>query len=115
MPRSRPAIADGFRSTRRQLWTSAGDGVHCITPDGDLIGKIPVPEKVANVVFGGPKRNRLFICGSTSLYAIYVNGKALSGPEQSLPAPKLTTRSPDRMPSRAAAPARLTDIALAAS
>ena len=52
--------------------TSAGDGVHCYLPDGALIGKILVPEVVANVCFGGLKRNRLFICGTTSLYAVYV-------------------------------------------
>ncbi|MBM7785399.1 SMP-30/gluconolactonase/LRE family protein [Tenggerimyces flavus] len=65
---------DGFRfdSTGR-LWTSAGDGVHCYSPDGRLIGKIKVPEAVANVVFGGPKRNRMFICGSTSLYSVVLS------------------------------------------
>jgi gluconolactonase len=68
---------DGFRSDDAgRIWTSAGDGVHCYDPDGTLIGKILVPEVVANVVFGGPKRNRLYICGTTSLYAILlpVNG-----------------------------------------
>ena len=56
--------------------TSAADGVHCYEPDGTLIGKIKVPEVVANVVFGGPKRNMLYICGTTSLYAVrlMVNG-----------------------------------------
>jgi gluconolactonase len=67
-------LFDGFRlDTKGNVWTSAGDGVHCYTPDGALIGKIRVPEVVANVCFGGPKRNRLFICGTTSLYSIYVN------------------------------------------
>ncbi len=62
---------DGFRfDTEDRIWTSAGDGVHCITLDGDLIGKVKVPEGVANVVFGGAKRNRLFICGTTSLYSV---------------------------------------------
>ena len=68
---------DGFRLDETgRIWTSAGDGVHCYDPDGTLIGKVLVPEAVANVVFGGPKRNRLFICGTTSLYAILtqVNG-----------------------------------------
>ncbi|HEX2137398.1 MAG TPA: SMP-30/gluconolactonase/LRE family protein, partial [Microvirga sp.] len=46
--------------------------VHCYDPDGTLIGKILVPEVVANLVFGGPKRNRLYICGTTSLYATFV-------------------------------------------
>jgi gluconolactonase len=44
-------------------------------PDGVLIGKVRVPEVAANVCFGGPKRNRLFICATTSLYAIYVNAQ----------------------------------------
>ena len=62
---------DGFRfDTGGRIWTSAGDGVHCITLEGDLIGKVKVPEGVANVVFGGFKRNRLFICGTTSLYSV---------------------------------------------
>lgn len=62
---------DGFRfDTEGRIWTSAGDGVHCITMEGQLIGKVLIPEGVANVVFGGAKRNRLFICGTSSLYSI---------------------------------------------
>jgi gluconolactonase len=70
-------LFDGFRLDEAgRIWTSAGDGVHCYESDGTLIGKILVPEAVANVVFGGPKRNRLYICATTSLYAIMlpVNG-----------------------------------------
>jgi gluconolactonase len=70
-------LFDGFRlDIDGRIWTSAGDGVHCYDPDGTLIGKVRVPETVANVAFGGPKRNRLYICATTSLYAIYltVNG-----------------------------------------
>jgi gluconolactonase len=64
---------DGFRlDVDGRIWTSAGDGVHCYDPDGTLIGRVAVPETVANVVFGGLKRNRLYICGTTSLYAIMV-------------------------------------------
>jgi gluconolactonase len=73
-------LFDGFRlDVAGRIWTSAGDGVHCFEPDGTLIGKILIPELVANVAFGGPKRNRLFICGTTSLYATYltVSGVAL--------------------------------------
>jgi gluconolactonase len=67
-------VFDGFRlDDTGRLWAGAGDGVHCLDPDGTLIGKLLVPEAVANVVFGGPKRNRLFICGSTSLYSILLN------------------------------------------
>jgi gluconolactonase len=62
---------DGFRfDDTGRIWTSAGDGVHCYDPDGTLLGKVLVPEGVANVVFGGAKRNRLFICGTTSLYSV---------------------------------------------
>jgi len=64
---------DGFRVDRSgRIWTSAGDGVHCYDADGSLIGKILIPEMVANVTFGGTKLNRLFICGTTSLYSMYV-------------------------------------------
>jgi gluconolactonase len=62
---------DGFRFDEEgRLWAAAGDGVHCYDPDGTLLGKVLVPETVANVVFGGPRRNRLFICATTSLYAV---------------------------------------------
>lgn len=74
-------LFDGFRcDTQGHVWTSAGDGVHCYTPAGQLIGKILVPEVVANVTFGGPKRNRLYICGTTSLYAIYLNAEGANWP-----------------------------------
>lgn len=68
---------DGLRlDSEGRIWTSAGDGVHCYHPDGTLIGKILVPEVVSNVCFGGPKRNYLYICGTTSLYGVRlaVNG-----------------------------------------
>ena len=62
---------DGFRlDADGRIWSSAGDGVHCYDADGTLLGKILVPEVVANVVFGGPKRNHLFICATTSVYAV---------------------------------------------
>ena len=73
-------LYDGFRlDVHGNLWLSAGDGVHCHASDGSLLGKIRIPESVANVCFGGPKLNRLFICGTTSLYSIYVtaNGSKL--------------------------------------
>jgi gluconolactonase len=69
-------IFDGLRiDTSGNIWLSAPDGVHCYDPDGLLLGKILVPEVVANLCFGGLKRNRLFICGTTSLYAVYVNAQ----------------------------------------
>ncbi|MCG8492353.1 MAG: SMP-30/gluconolactonase/LRE family protein, partial [Sneathiellales bacterium] len=62
-------VFDGFRlDTQGRIWTSAKDGVHCYHPDGTLLGKIFIPEEVSNVCFGGPRRNRLFITASTSVY-----------------------------------------------
>jgi len=70
-------LYDGLRvDARGNLWLSAGDGVHCHSSDGALLGKVRVPETVANVCFGGAKLNRLFICGTTSLYAVYLNTRA---------------------------------------
>jgi gluconolactonase len=68
-----PGMADGLRvDVNGNVWTSAGDGIHCYAPDGSFLGKILIPEPVSNLTFGGPKRNRLFITATTSLYAVYV-------------------------------------------
>lgn len=71
---------DGVRADiDGNIWASAGwtgygyDGVHIYAPDGELIGQILLPETTANLTFGGPKRNRLFMTASQSLYAVYVN------------------------------------------
>ena len=67
-------VFDGFRfDTEGRIWTSAADGVHCLGTEGNLIGKVRIPEMVANVCFGGAKKNRLFICGTTSLYSVFLN------------------------------------------
>ncbi|MDZ7937091.1 MAG: SMP-30/gluconolactonase/LRE family protein [Rhodoferax sp.] len=72
-------LYDGLRvDAHGNLWLSAGDGVHCHSSDGTLLGKIRIPEVVANLCFGGPKLNRLFICGTTSLYSVYLNTCAKS-------------------------------------
>jgi len=65
-------LFDGFRvDTEGRIWTSAGDGVHVYDNEGTLLGKILVPETVGNVTFGGTKRNRLYICGTTSIYSFF--------------------------------------------
>jgi gluconolactonase len=67
------SLFDGLRlDVEGNVWTSAGDGVRVHAPDGAHLGTVRVPERVANVCFGGAKRNRLFICATTSLYAIMV-------------------------------------------
>ena len=72
---------DGFRiDVNGNLWTSTHAGVECYAPEGTLLGRINVPEMVANVTFGGKRRNRLFITATTSLYAIYVNTTGVQRP-----------------------------------
>ena len=67
-------LYDGLRvDVHGNLWLSAGDGVHCHAPDGTLLGKILIPESVSNLCFGGAKLNRMFICGTSSLYSVYLN------------------------------------------
>lgn len=64
---------DGFRvDTDGRIWTSAGEAVHCYQADGELIGRVLMPERVSNLVFGGYKRNRLFITATSSLYSLLV-------------------------------------------
>ena len=76
-----PGIPDGFRvDALGHLWVSAWDGVQCFSPDGTLLGKIRVPEVVANVAFGGPRNNRLFITATTSVYAVFLNTRGLRYP-----------------------------------
>lgn len=72
-------VADGIRCDEDgNVWAAMGwvgdgyDGVHCFAPDGTRIGQIRMPEIISNVCFGGSKRNRLFMTGSTSLYAVYL-------------------------------------------
>ncbi len=68
------------------LWSSVGwagagvDGVHCLTPDGELIGRIHLPEPCSNLCFGGVKKNRLFMTCSQSLYSLYVEAVGSQSP-----------------------------------
>jgi gluconolactonase len=69
-----PGLADGFRvDVHGFIYTSSEDSVQVYHPDGTRIGRIAVPEKVGNVVFGGEKGDELFICASTSLYRVRLN------------------------------------------
>lgn len=79
--KSIPSNADGFRCDEDgNVWTSAGDGVHCVNPSGALLGKIKVPSQVGNLTFGGRNRSRLFLCASHTLYAIYTNQRGAQRP-----------------------------------
>jgi gluconolactonase len=72
-PGGRPSAADGIRcDADGNLWCGAAPGVQIVAPDGTRIGMIRLPENCANISFGGTKRNRLFMCASQSLYAVYV-------------------------------------------
>ena len=77
-----PGYADGFRLDEDgNLWSSAADGVHCVSPDGTLLGKVLVPRTVSNVAFGGgPANNRLFIMGSDTLFAIFLDRRGAVWP-----------------------------------
>jgi len=68
---------DGMRfDSAGRLWAATDDGVHCLDADGTLIGKVKIPEICSNVVFGGAKRNMLYITATNSLYGVllHVNG-----------------------------------------
>ena len=70
-------VPDGLRvDAKGHVWCSGGEAVHVFHPDGTLLGRIHVPEGVANLCFGGPRGIRLFIAAMTSVYAVHVNAKA---------------------------------------
>lgn len=76
-----PGCADGIRvDTDGNVWSSAADGVHCIAPDGRLLGKILVPEVVSNLCFGGRAKHRLFITATTSVYSVVLNRRGVQTP-----------------------------------
>jgi len=81
-----PGTPDGFRcDVDGNLWCGWGmgqeglDGVHVFNPDGKLIARINLPERCANLCFGGTYRNRLFMAASTSLYSLYINTQGAVG------------------------------------
>jgi gluconolactonase len=64
-----------------RLWAAAlDDGVHCYDPDGTLLGRIDIPRTVANIRFGGPRRNRLFIAATTTIYSLVMSVTGLPEP-----------------------------------
>jgi len=82
-----PGMTDGLRcDVDGNVWCSMGwgdpseDGVRCYAPNGDLIGKIHLPEGCANLCFGGKKKDRLFMCASTSVYSLYLNARGALTP-----------------------------------
>jgi len=82
-----PGFADGMRTDQEgNLWASVGwagaanDGVQCLTPNGNLIGCIHLPEPCSNLCFGGLKKNRLFMTAGQSLYALYVESRGAQTP-----------------------------------
>lgn len=77
---------DGFRvDIHGNLWCGWGmgeamlDGVHIFNPHGQLIGRIDLPERCANLCFGGVHLNRLFMAASTSVYSLFVNTQGMAG------------------------------------
>ena len=80
-----PGYADGIRcDAEGNVWCgfsggTAQDGVAVFAPDGTLIGRVLLPERCANVCFGGRKRNRLFMAASQAVYALYVETQGAPG------------------------------------
>ena len=76
-----PGYCDGLRVDEDgNVWSSAADGVHCINPEGALLGKVLTPHLVSNLCFGGAAKNRLFIGGSQTLYSIFLNRRGAAWP-----------------------------------
>jgi len=76
-----PGLPDGFRvDTDGNIWTSAGDGIHIYSPSGVMIGKIKTPRTPANLTFGGPKRNWLFIAATDCLHLLHTTANGVQRP-----------------------------------
>ncbi|WP_280142626.1 SMP-30/gluconolactonase/LRE family protein [Methylorubrum salsuginis] len=69
-----PGYCDGMKVDEDgNVWSSAADGVHCLSPQGRLLGKVRVPYRVSNLTWGGVHRNRLFIAASQRVFSIFLN------------------------------------------
>lgn len=76
-----PGLSDGFRPDQHgNIFTSSLDSIQVYAPDGTLLGKIMVPEKIANCTFGGPDKDRLWISASSSIYSIMMATKGVQHP-----------------------------------
>ena len=70
----KPFFSDGFRSDKDgNIWTSAGKGIKCFNPEGEIIGQLLVPELVSNLEFGGKEGNILYVTATSSLYSMELN------------------------------------------
>jgi len=69
-----PFFSDGFRVDKDDnVWTSAGKGIKCINPQGEVIGQLLLPDLVANLTFGGEDSNILYVTASSNLYSMELN------------------------------------------
>ncbi len=74
-----PGVADGFRvDVHGNVWTSSADSVQVYAPDGTRLGRIPVPELVGNLCFGGPDRSTVYIAATTGLYRLATRTRGAS-------------------------------------
>jgi sugar lactone lactonase YvrE len=79
-PPDRAGAGCHWRSDNTISPPSPFKGSVCATPAGELLGKIHIPKPVANLCFGGMFRNRLYICRSTSLDAVYTSAAGAMKP-----------------------------------
>jgi gluconolactonase len=78
-----PGVADGIRVDEQgRVWSSSADSVQIFAPDGERIGRLPVPETVGNLCFGGPDGSVLYLAASTSVYRISTSTRAASRPRR---------------------------------
>jgi len=70
----KPFFSDGFRCDQNgNIWTSAGKGIKCFNPEGEIIGQLLLPELVSNLEFGGKEGNILYVTATSSLYSMELN------------------------------------------